>query len=109
LTAHDTTRGFRVRRLPGDPAPVLAVAGDLDVYEAPGFRNELEAIVDEGHRRVVVDCSAMTFIDSAGLAALVDMRRRLDARDGVLVLRSLSARSRRIFEITDLERLFEFE
>jgi len=109
LTAHDTSRGFRVRRQPADPAPVLAVAGELDVYEAPGFRNELEAILDEGHRRVVVDCSAMTFIDSAGLAALVDMRRRLEAHDGVLVLRGLSPRSRRIFEITDLVRLFELD
>jgi anti-sigma B factor antagonist len=96
-------------RLPADPAPVLVVTGELDVYEAPAFRAELSAIIDEGHRRVVIDCAGMAFIDSAGLATLVDAHRRLAANDGELVLRAVRPASRRIFEITDLVTLFAFE
>jgi anti-sigma B factor antagonist len=88
---------------------VLVVTGELDVYEAPAFRTELFAILDEGHARVVVDCSGMSFIDSAGLAALVESQRRLAARDGQLVLRGVQPASRRIFEITDLTDAFVFE
>jgi anti-sigma B factor antagonist len=95
--------------LPADPAPVLVVSGELDVYEAPAFRAELLSIIDEGHRRVVVDCAGMAFIDSAGLAALVDAQRRLVGIDGQLVLRAVRPSSRRIFEITDLVTLFAFE
>jgi anti-anti-sigma factor len=112
LTPRDTSRstpGLELVRLPADPAPVLVVTGEVDVYEAPAFRAELFAIIDEGHRRVVVDCAGMAFIDSAGVAALVDARRRLDAHDGELVLRALRPASRRIFEITDLVGLFGFE
>jgi anti-sigma B factor antagonist len=101
--------GLTLTRLPDDPAPVLVVSGELDVYEAPAFRSELFSIIDEGHPRVVVDCSGMAFIDSAGLAALVDAHRRVAANDGQLVLRGVRPSSRRIFEITDLVTLFAFE
>ncbi len=98
--------GLRLTRV-ADAAAVLLVAGEVDVYEAPTFRNALFAIIDEGHDRLVVDCSGMTFIDSAGLAALVDARRRMG--DGEIVLRAVRPASRRVFEITELASLFSFE
>jgi anti-sigma B factor antagonist len=112
LTPRDASRapsGLQLTRLPADPAPVLVVTGEVDVYEAPAFRSELFALVDEGHRRVVVDCSGLAFLDSAGLATFVDAQRRLEGRGGELVLRGLRASTRRIFEITDLVELFSFE
>jgi anti-sigma B factor antagonist len=112
LTSRETGRGtpgLHLARLPADPAPVLVVTGELDVYEAPTFRAELFDILDEGHRRVVVDCAGVSFIDSAGLAALVEAQRRLDGRDGQLVLRGLHDATKRIFEITDLTDAFTFE
>jgi anti-sigma B factor antagonist len=96
-------------RLPADPAPVIVIAGDVDVYEVPSFRAALGAVLDEGFERVVIDCSGMTFIDSAGLALLVDVQRRLAARGGELVLRGVRPASRRIFEITSLTTMFTFD
>ena len=107
-TGHEAA-GLTVERLPADPAPVLVVRGELDVYEAPAFRNELFSVIDEGHDRVVIDCSGMAFIDSAGLAALVEAQRRLSGHPGELVLRGVRPAARRIFEITDLVDLFSFE
>jgi anti-sigma B factor antagonist len=101
--------GLHLARLPGDPTPVLVVTGEVDVYEAPAFRAELFALVEQGHARVVVDCSGLAFLDSAGLAAFVDAQRRLATREGELVLRNLRPSTRRIFEITDLVELFSFE
>jgi anti-sigma B factor antagonist len=95
--------------LPDDGAPVLVVTGEVDVYEAPTFRHELLGIIDEGHERIVVDCSGMRFIDSAGLASLVEAQRRMSARDGTIVLRGMRPATMRIFEITDLESLFAFD
>jgi anti-sigma B factor antagonist len=112
LTSRETSpenSGLRLARLPDDGAPVLAVTGELDVYEAPALRTELFAIVDEGHARVVVDCAGMGFIDSAGLAVLVDAQRRLAGHGGELVLRGLRLPARRIFEITDTIGLFTLE
>jgi anti-sigma B factor antagonist len=112
VTRRDAGRApaaLQLSRLPADPAPVLVVAGEVDVYEAPAFRAELFDLVDEEHARVVVDCSGLTFLDSAGLAAFVDAQRRLAGRGGALVLRDLRPAARRIFEITDLVELFSFE
>jgi anti-sigma B factor antagonist len=112
VTQSETSRGtpaLRLARLPADPAPVLVVTGEVDVYEAPTFRSELFGLLDEEHERIIVDCSGMNFIDSAGLAALVDAHRRAASRGGTIVLRGVRAASRRIFEITDLVNLFEFD
>jgi anti-sigma B factor antagonist len=95
--------------LPEEPAPALAVTGEVDVYEAPRLRAALFALLDEGPDRVVIDCSGMRFIDSAGLAVFVDAQRRLQPRGGTLVLRGLRSATRRIFEITALEDVFAFD
>jgi anti-anti-sigma factor len=109
---HGTTHGrpgLQLVRLPADPVPVLVVSGELDVYEAPTFRAELSAMVEEGHERVVVDCMNMTFIDSAGLATLLDAARRLHARDGVLALRHVRPATRRLFEVAGVVDAVEFD
>jgi anti-sigma B factor antagonist len=66
-------------------ARLLAVSGELDLATAPSLRERLGAAVDSGTTRIVLDLSAVTFMDSIGLAAIVHGRRRLQA-DGRLAL-----------------------
>lgn len=59
-----------------DPTLVL-VEGELDIASAPSLRTELGRIVHEGRGDVLVDLSDTTFIDSTGLAVLLNAVRRL--------------------------------
>ena len=72
-----------------DGATQLRVAGALTAATAPQLRARLRDAVDQGHVRVVVDLRAVTGLDAAGIAALLDAHRTLQAQTGgTLVLRT---------------------
>jgi stage II sporulation protein AA (anti-sigma F factor antagonist) len=80
---------------------VVAVEGDLDLEAAPGFRDRLLAAVDGERGRVtVVDLGGCTFIDSSGLAVIIEAGHRLDERLQALRIRNLDGQPKELFEIT---------
>ena len=85
---------------------VVRVEGDLDCYSAPQLRAVLLELA-EGPRRVVVDVSGSTFIDSTGLGVLVGGLKRLREQGGHLALRSPSPTTARLFEVTGVSKLFD--
>ncbi len=60
----------------------LLLIGELDIAAAPILHATLERLVDEGHRDVYLNLSALTFLDVAGLRALTLARSRLGALGG---------------------------
>jgi len=50
---------------------IVAARGDVDISTSPDLREALGRVVAEGNRAVVVDLSAVKFIDSTGLGVLV--------------------------------------
>src|SRR3982751_4269544 len=69
----------------GASGAVLAVAGELDLATAPALRDRLAAAIDAGRHRLVIDLSAVSFLDSVALATIVHAKRRLP-EDGRLAL-----------------------
>ena len=53
------------------PLPVLAVAGEIDVFTAPLFKQAVVNLVSEGHRHLFLDMREVTFMDSSGFGALL--------------------------------------
>jgi anti-sigma B factor antagonist len=100
--------GIRSARL-GTDSCVLAVDGELDAHAAPRLQRELSLALTHGMRSVVVDLSAVPFVDSTVLGVLVDGRRRLHERGGTLVLVTEDRRVLRILEVTGLDRAFTIE
>lgn len=80
-----TEFGIEERRVNADTR-VVSVTGDVDLFTAPELRQRLFAAVGRGTRRVVVDLSEVTFIDSAGLGVLIGAHRRLEPRGGLIVV-----------------------
>ena len=85
---------------------VLTPFGDLDMAGAPGFRQAVVREVGEGRTQLVVDLSAVTFLDSSGLGAIIGGLRRTRAHGGDLVLVCPDSEIRRAFELCDLDRVF---
>jgi anti-sigma B factor antagonist len=99
--------GFSVTSVQtGEGAWALAVGGELDLYSAPELRDELAALPEDA-RCLVVDLTAMTFVDSAGIAALLVAARRLRAHGGTMTLVVEDPRVLRVLEVTGLDRYFE--
>jgi anti-sigma B factor antagonist len=89
-----------------DSTYVIALAGEVDLYTAPEFKQQLLDVIGEGSKEVVVDFSDTTFIDSTTLGVLVGGVKRLRAQEGRLSLVCSDRNIRKIFEITGLDRVF---
>ena len=85
---------------------VIALSGEVDLYTAPEFKQQLLEAISNGAKHVVVDFSDTTFIDSTTLGVLVGGVKRLRANDGQLALVCDDRNITKIFEITGLDRVF---
>src|SRR3954453_7371863 len=80
------------------------VEGEHDIYTAPTLRERLEEALNRGGG-IVVDLTGATFVDSSGLGALLDSRRRaLEAAQGFVVCigDTVEPGVQRILDITGL-------
>jgi anti-sigma B factor antagonist len=89
-----------------DKSYVISLAGEVDLYTAPEFKQQLLEVIGQGARNVVVDFSDTTFIDSTTLGVLVGGVKRLRTNDGQLSLVCNDRNITKIFEITGLDRVF---
>ena len=90
-----------------DSTYVIALAGEVDLYTAPEFKQQLLDAIGKGAKDVIVDFSDTTFIDSTTLGVLVGGVKRLRSQDGQLSLVCSDRNITKIFEITGLDKVFE--
>ncbi len=89
-----------------DDVYVIALTGEIDLYTAPEFKQQLLDVVGQGAKSVVVDLTETTFIDSTTLGVLVGGVKRLRETGGQLSIVSSDRNITKIFEITGLNRVF---
>ena len=90
----------------GNGSYVIALSGEVDLYTAPEFKQQLLDVIAKQAKEVIVDFSDTTFIDSTTLGVLVGGVKRLRANDGQLSLVCSDRNITKIFEITGLDRVF---
>ena len=86
---------------------MLTITGEIDAYSAPQLRHALRANIDEGVQRMVLDLRGVRFIDSTGIGTLVLAKKGLGTAEKTvcLVVDESQATVRRVFEITNLDRV----
>jgi anti-sigma B factor antagonist len=88
-------------------AYLISLSGEVDLYTAPEFKQQLLDVIGQGGKEVVVDFTNTTFIDSTTLGVLVGGVKRLRTNDGRLSLVCSDRNITKIFEITGLDKVFE--
>jgi anti-sigma B factor antagonist len=106
---NDDVAGIREDPVAGieraDGSVVVSLAGELDLYNASAVRETLIECCDESPERLIVDLSAVKFIDSTALGVLIEARTRLPNHKGFL-LAAPGVETRRALEISGLDRHF---
>jgi anti-anti-sigma factor len=93
-----------------DGSYLIVLAGELDFATADKFRRAgLAALATDGCSRVLVDMMDVSFIDCAGISALVAIRTAAVEAATPLVILDPSDRVARLLQLTDLERVFDVE
>ena len=85
---------------------VVEVDGQLIVGNRHELKDMIQAALDRGERKLLVDFSRTGYIDSSGLGALVSITKRIREASGELRLAGLNDDLRSLFELTKLDTLF---
>jgi anti-sigma B factor antagonist len=94
--------GLTVDRESGGEVELLAVSGEIDIASAPRLITGLNEALGECSSPVVVDLSHVDFMDSTGLALLLNAHRRLARRGQGFAVVCSDGPVRRVFTITDM-------
>ena len=90
-----------------DQAVVLRVSGEVDMKTSPDLRRHLLAQVADKARWIVVNLDRVEYIDSSGLATLVECLQGVKKYSGRLSVTGLNKNIRDIFVMTRLDTIFE--
>ena len=85
---------------------VVRVGGDVDIDSSPSLRYAVSTLLDEGRRDIVVDVSAVDFIDSTGLGVLVGALKDAQSRHGTLELICTQRKMLGLLHLTGLDEAF---
>ena len=83
------------------------VEGEINISTSPNLRKAFDGFINKGIKKIVIDFSGVPYIDSSGLATLIELLQRLKKIDGKLRVCSMSDKVKNVFEITKLHKLFE--
>ena len=89
-----------------ETAVIIDCAGDIDLYTSPNLREALLKEMGSGAPSVLVNMSGVTYIDSSGIATLVEglqLSRKTSTRFGLFGLRS---NARAVLELARLHKVF---
>jgi anti-anti-sigma factor len=82
---------------------IVTAAGEIDIATGAGLRERLSELAASG-RPLVVELDQVSFIDSAGLGALVGAAKRAAAHGASLHVACARPQVRQLFRLTGLDR-----
>lgn len=94
---------MEVKSFQQDGIMVFQVNGEINISTSPDLKKQFEK---QPSKKVLVNLENVGYIDSSGLATLVEMLKKTRAQGGSLGLSGMSNKVRSLFEITKLDKLF---
>jgi anti-sigma B factor antagonist len=93
----------------GEASVRLSVHGDINIHTAMELRKQLKALLAPKHEEVQVDLSGVDFMDSAGIATLVEGLQWSRNSGGRFILLGLTENVRDIFALAKLDTVFDIQ
>ena len=85
---------------------ILDLEGEIDMHRSPEVRAEISKLVAKQNKAIAINFQKVTYIDSSGLATIIDAFQKMRAYGGKLVLISLAKSVRSVFEVARLDQFF---
>lgn len=84
---------------------VIDLNGDLDAYASDDFKNEVIKSLDTP-KDIIFDATGLDFIDSTGLGSLISIYNKIKEEDKSITIKNIKSNVKKIFEITELDKVF---
>ena len=98
---------MRIKQREKDGVVICSIEGEVNIDTVADLKIVFKELVQRGARKVLLDFVHLEYIDSAGLASLIDLAKGLRAIQGNVFLLNLSPKVRSLFGITKLEKMFK--
>ena len=92
---------------PKEGLTVCYIDGEIDINSSPDLKKSFDKLIAKKTSKIVINLSRVTYVDSSGLATLVEILKNMRSYGGRMRLTNLSSKIKSLFEITKLEKLFE--
>src|SRR6266516_6613282 len=89
-----------------DRLNVLPLEGEIDLHVSPNVTASIQMMIEKKPKQLIVDLARVTYIDSSGLAALIEGMQNVQEYGGKFALASLQEPVRTIFEVARLNQVF---
>jgi anti-sigma B factor antagonist len=97
---------MQARETEDDGMHVVELEGEIDLARSPELRRVLEGHAKAQRPALALDFTGVSFIDSSGLATIVEYCKKAHDFGGKFAIFGLSDRVRTVFEIVRLNELF---
>ena len=92
-----------------DDKKVITLNGEIDIYSAPDFKDNLYNAIGGCNEDVVLECSGLSYIDSMGLGIMVAALKRIKLNECNVYIKNARPNVRKLFKITGLDKVFILE
>lgn len=93
----------------GNAEVMAQFIGRLDTAASQQASVEMEPLMNNAEKTIVIDCSALEFISSSGLRLFLALRKQTIAKGGKVVITGMTPEVKQVFSITGFFSLFEFK
>jgi len=94
--------------IPREDLPnVLPLEGEIDLNVSPNIAASLNMMIGKKPPRLIVDLARVNYIDSSGLAVLIEGMQNVQQYGGKFALAGLQEHVRTVFEIARLDQVFQ--
>lgn len=86
---------------------VVALRGRLDASGSPELERQLSEAIGAGHKRLLIDCSELRYVSSAGLGAFLASAKLAQSSGGSMSFAGLTQHVRTVFDMVGFFSLFQ--
>ena len=86
---------------------ICYINGEVDINSAPQLKKIFDKVISEKKDKIIINCESVSYVDSSGLATLVEFLKNIRTYGGSLKLAGLSTKIKSLFEMTKLDKLFD--
>ena len=86
---------------------LLQIGGEVDMYSSPEARKAIMEVVKQKIPKLIVDLKDVSYMDSSGVATLIEGLQMCHKYNGNLLIAGLRDNVREVFELTRLDKIYQ--
>ena len=92
-----------------DQTLVAVLSGRLDTAVSQEVATQLQPLVDNANKTIILDCKELEYISSSGLRIFLTIRKAAATKGGKVIVKDISTEIRQVFMMTGFLNLFEVQ